>query len=385
MGESDLFGPTMTISQAKNYIKILAADKKKRAMFSLCMWGPPGVGKSDASRQAANEIGIDYKRQGVSTVDYIKVAGYPELQGKGSNRRAVSHSFLNVPADGEGIWVFDDWTHAPAPVQNLMMDAALFREINEKKIGDGWLLVLCANQVGVGVHSMGQAVSGRFLHVHVVPDLECFKSYALKNDLRPEIIGFLEASPDYLYVSPDNEERAYPTPRSWEKLSHLLDANYSLKDGTRLGLHQADPELLQHFIGSAVGPATAPSVASFVSAYGLVDVEEAASGSLDNLYSLSGADSAELLVLGVSLVAGARVWWNRQSKRDYVSIAKGLGNILRYLPQNLQVRLLTDIQRTDDSGYRKMWDRVRKDSKLSEYKDELLRLGETMISDYVDF
>jgi hypothetical protein len=72
---------------------------------------------------------------------------------------------------------------------------------------------------------------------------------------RPEAIAFLRFRPELL-SQPDRDAHAFPSPRSWEFVSRILDSLGS----------QANPAIGHEVIAGAVGTAAATELSGFLSA-----------------------------------------------------------------------------------------------------------------------
>ena len=82
-------------------------DKDTPAM----LWGPPGVGKSEAVQQAADERGIGFIDLRVATLEAVDLRGLPHVE----NNRAkwsIPDFFPDLDRDGpEGIFFLDEINH----------------------------------------------------------------------------------------------------------------------------------------------------------------------------------------------------------------------------------------------------------------------------------
>ena len=402
-----LFGPQVTLRQLRPILLDLARSSR-RGEISVCLWSDPGVGKTELSKQVAREVDIDYRRYNLSTEDYLQLGGFPQLiEGAKGNKRAVRYPILDIPADGEGIFVLDDFTHAPGPVQNLALDLALERKLNDAVMGPGWLLLLCANPEG-GVHPMQPAVSNRLMHFWVVPDYESWRAWALKADVRQEIIGYLDSDNMFLYQKPERQEKAFPTPRSWVKLSSTLDIAYSLtdeieiedtenelqEDGSvakvakkhtetiinRPDLRDADPLKMMSMAASCVGAPAAAAFNAYLRTYGLIDFDKILTQEHPALKDLCVGDhkDANVKAIEFALVARARGWWSTKARASRTSRAKALGNILSYLSPHFRTMLIRDFNFTDGARFTAVQTEVRKVKELKWVEDLFVEVGKVM-------
>ena len=321
----------------------------------------------------------------------------------------MRYPVLDIPIDGEGIFVLDDFTHAPGMVQNLALDLALERKLNDAVMGPGWMLVLCANPEG-GVYPMQPAVANRLAHYWVMADYVSWREWALKADVRQELIGYLDSDNSFLYQRPDKQEKAFPTPRSWVTLSNRLDIVYALQDeieyetteevlkpfeegGTetvkkivkekvinRPDLRDADPAKVMSLASSLVGGPAAASFLAYLKTYGLIDFEKILTHEHADLKDLCTGDHADANVQAVefALVARARGWWSTKARTTRVSRAKALGNILSYLGPHFRTMLIRDFNFTDGARFTAVQTEVKKVKELKWVEDLFVQVGKVM-------
>ena len=69
---------------------------------------------------------------------------------------------------------------------------------------------------------MPKALANRLLHIEILSDFDSWYEWALQHKIDKRILGYLAFDNSRLNVEPDIEELAFPTPRSWEFVSKLL-------------------------------------------------------------------------------------------------------------------------------------------------------------------
>lgn len=404
------FGANCNIEEAKNWLLDMAKSDE-RGSESIIIWGDPGLGKTAIVKQICKEIGVKYRRYNMSTVDYLQLAGIPELiPGAKGNKKAVRYPILDIPADGEGILCLDDFTHAIPAVQNIALDLALERMLNDAHLGPGWMLVLCANHEG-GTHPMQPPIANRLRHLFVRMDYQAWRKWALLSDVRQEVIGYLDTNNMVLYQSPEKQEKAFPTPRSWEALSRAMDKLWGVKmrktfevvdeelqvDGSikkvkrekseiifdRPDLRDADQLKLGMTINSTVGAGVGADFLGYLNTYGMVDFEKVIEGTHPKLQTLCKSaenKDAEVQALEYAVVARARGWWSTKAKvgGGRISRAKALGNILKLLEPHFQSMAIRDFNFTDSSRMNQVINEVKKHTELQFVQDLFYKLGEVM-------
>lgn len=195
--------------------------------------GKPGVGKTDAIKQAAKKLGRklyvsmpaidapeDYKGFGFFTRDNDG-NGQADFHPMGQIREILEET---EPA----IWFIDDLGQAPVAVQNAIMQFVHHRsrQLNGKEIPRNVAIVAATNgrEHNAGVVGMTDPLKGRFTTIiHVEADIKSWNKWALANAIDPLIIAYLAYRPGNLCdfkASKDFDQS--PTPRGWESLNELL-------------------------------------------------------------------------------------------------------------------------------------------------------------------
>ena len=203
-----------------------------RHMVSFCLgarinsppvflWGSTGIGKSDIVKQICEEEGIDFEDLRLTLLDPVDLRGLPRFDGG-----TVSWSppcFL--PQSGKGILFLDELNLAPHSVQAAAYQLILDRRVGEYVLPEGWMVLAAGNKSTDRAYTvpMPAPLANRFIHWEVETNLDDWKKWAYTNNIDPRIIGFLNFKPDLLFCfDPVKMEHAFPTPRSWERVSEIL-------------------------------------------------------------------------------------------------------------------------------------------------------------------
>lgn len=339
--DTTLFGERCTLRDIRPLLMKYMREMDKSRQRAIMLWGPPGVGKSSIVKQVAEELKQEFLRYGLPTTDYNQICGVPWRDEE--HQRYIRKPLLQIPSEGQGVYVLDDFTGAPDAVQKIALDLVLERRLLEERLGDGWLLVFCANDIG-GVYPLHVPSANRMTHYYVLADYDIWRKWALgPGKIRSEIIGYLDSERDDIYVEPVNQEKAFRSPRSWEAVSRQIDINFGAEDSDSARMLDARDRTLRLVVGGNVGAAGAGKFLAFVQTYRTVDIELALKGKHPPFKGKSGADRQ---ALEFALMSQARAWWNR-GKTKTKDRATGLVNVLNMISPQFQAVLIQDLIATD--------------------------------------
>ena len=233
----------------------------------LMVWGAPGLGKSSIIRGIADEMGIQFIDVRLAQREPVDVRGLPVPDRE--NRKVDWMVSGEWPREGRGILLFDELTAADRSLQVAAYELILDRRLGDLyKVPDGWYICAAGNRVedAAVAMTMSSALANRFLHVELREDAELWARWGLLHDIHPAVIGFIRYRPDLLFHQEhENLERGWPTPRSWERVSRMLQS-----------FGRADDVLLNKIIYGLVGNQAGAEFVAF----------RAIAAEFDNVYEL---------------------------------------------------------------------------------------------------
>jgi len=191
------------------------------------IWGPPGVGKSQVVAQVATELKLDLIDVRAVLLDPVDLRGLPKINNDGMAHWCPP-AFL--PREGKGILFLDELNAAPPLVQAACYQLILDRKLGEYELPEGWVILAAGNrETDRAVTSrMSSALANRFVHIYFDVDVSDWIDWALDKGLTTELISFIRFRPGLLHsFDPKKNEKAFPTPRSWEFVSDVLQAGNS--------------------------------------------------------------------------------------------------------------------------------------------------------------
>src|SRR5271157_4659908 len=206
----------MKASAISDALRVLVAAR--RPVF---IWGGPGVGKSSVVKQLAETLNVPLQDVRALLLDPVDLRGLPFLGSDGRSKWATPE-FL--PQDGTGIFFLDELNAAPAMVQASCYQLVLDRKLGEYTLPEGWAIVAAGNRDSdrAATTRMPTPLRNRFVHIDFEVDVQEWSEWSIKANVRPEVIAFIRFRPELLSAF-DHDANAFPSPRSWEFVSRILD------------------------------------------------------------------------------------------------------------------------------------------------------------------
>jgi hypothetical protein len=216
----------------------------------LFLWGPPGVGKSAITKQLAQKLKLDIIDLRLSLLDSVDLRGFPHMRE--SRMHFATPIFLPTDPNSSGILFLDEMNAGMPSVQAAAYQLVLDRRLGEYHLPDGWAIIAAGNrETDQGVtYTMPAPLANRFIHIEYEVQFDDWRVWAMANGVKPEVVNFMNFRPGLLN-DPDFDKRAFPTPRSWEFVSRILDSGRS-------------PIVERGLIAGAVGDGASAEFAAFL-------------------------------------------------------------------------------------------------------------------------
>ena len=241
----------LTIPGMKQFVSHIAIAMRDPVMF----WGPPGVGKSQgilqfehesiacpdwllaidptlADRWTGKAIVVDIR---LSQYDSVDLRGIPAPTDEQTTVWYVPSTlpFVTAPdwQDDVLIILFLDEINAAAPaVAAVAYQLVNDRAVGEHKLRPNVVIVAAGNREGdKGVtNRMPAPLANRFTHAEVDVDVDAWCYWAQQRGLDPMGLAFIQFRKELLNVfKPEQaiKDKAFATPRSWEKALRYYSAN----------------------------------------------------------------------------------------------------------------------------------------------------------------
>ena len=210
----------------KMQLAALAEDPRlAHELPPLMVWGAPGLGKSSILKDVAKELGIGFIDVRLAQREPVDIRGLP-VPGEDGVKWLVASEWPRDPKS-RGIILFDEITAADRSLQVAAYEFILDRRLGELySVPDGWYICAAGNRTEdrAVAATMSSALANRFLHVEMQEDVESWIVWARTHDIHPSVMGFVRYRPGCLFNQEgENLERGWPTPRSWERVSRMLE------------------------------------------------------------------------------------------------------------------------------------------------------------------
>ena len=214
------------------------------ARLPFYLEGAPGIGKTEAVKQIADELGIGFvsfsithhTRNSLIGLPVIRDIEEPGIDGtmhKGKYTEYTMSEIIARPmqeyAKGhtEGILLLDEFNCASEILMPTMLAFLQTRNIGMYRLPDNWIIVLCGNpkEYNDSAKAFSAAILDRVRRISIRTDAKAFLSYADQIQMHPLILGFLKQNEHRIYhISGTREELQVVTFRGWENLSHMMKA-----------------------------------------------------------------------------------------------------------------------------------------------------------------
>ena len=190
---------------------------------SVLLLSGPGVGKSDAVYQAAAAAGLPCRSLVGTQIAPEDVSGIPRIVG---GRSVFCPPRVLLPEQPEPFCLFLDELPACTPdVQKAFYALLLERRVGEHPLPAGTWVVAAGNRVEDRslVRALSSALVNRVIMLQVRVDIGEWLAWARAQNLRREVVAFIEEHPEALERRVPDRPVPFSTPRAWASLAQALD------------------------------------------------------------------------------------------------------------------------------------------------------------------
>ena len=341
--------PSMNVGKAVDklsyaYSTVIKNRLPVKTMPSVMLWGPPGVGKSQAVRQIAKEIeqntGKVVKVTDVRLLLFnpIDLRGIPTANADKTLAIWLKPQIFQMDTSDDiiNILFLDEISAAPQSVQAAAYQITLDRVVGEHKLPENCIVIAAGNRMTDKsvAFKMPKALANRLMHIEIEGNFSSWKQWAISAGINDKVVGFLSFRQGYLMgFDSGSDDLAFTTPRAWEMVSNVLN-----------GIDD-DIDNMYSLIAGLVGTGTAVEFRTWAKVYkDLPSVEDIFDGKMPQMPQ----NTDTLYALTASMTAYARM-----HKDETVRIA----NSIRYadkMPPDFSAVLLKDYMYIDKNYKEKL-------------------------------
>jgi hypothetical protein len=228
-----------------------ASLTERQQLYFRVMWtrngvlyiqSKPGIAKSAISRTIAEKMGFHYLDLRLSMLDETDVGLYPSVDTVDGVKCLdfVVPRWAIEANKRPTIVHFEEMNRASLQVRNAALQILLERSIGVNfKFNDNVLMMSSGNlgdEDGTDVEEFDNALNNRLVHIkHTLSAQEWYEDFA-KDNVHPIVTSYIKAYPEKLYQDPNENTKAYATPRSWTFLSDFIIKNFGKDASPRVFL-----------------------------------------------------------------------------------------------------------------------------------------------------
>lgn len=198
--------------------------------LAVMLWGPPGIGKSQAVARVAASHGLHLEDVRISQLAPTDLRGVPYVTERDFTEKLrekvtafAAPDFL--PRAPRAVLFLDELNAAPPAMVAITQQLLLDRRVGNYVVPNGVFIWAAGNRKEdrASVFDMTAPVANRMLHLGVTPDVNEWIAYGSSAGVDARILAFVGYRPSKLHdFDADSPDPAWPSPRSWVMASRLL-------------------------------------------------------------------------------------------------------------------------------------------------------------------
>jgi molybdopterin synthase catalytic subunit len=190
--------------------------------------GAPGIGKTSIVSQVAKETGAEFVPMYPAISSPTDPKGQPVYDREEKRAKFVPYGNLErfISAQKPMVVLLDDFGQATPAVQASFMHLLGERRIGDHAVSEHVVFYIATNDKNqnAAVNGVIEPMKSRsHTIVELVPDVESWLSWAVRNQIRPEVTGFIRLRPEMLWdFKPTSDLVNSPSPRTAQHVSIIL-------------------------------------------------------------------------------------------------------------------------------------------------------------------
>lgn len=218
-----------------NYGEYVIPSVRQRPVLLL---GAPGIGKTQIMEQVAQECGVGlvaytithHTRQSAIGLPFVSKQKFGEKEytvTEYTMSEIVAAIYEKMEKTGlkEGILFIDEINCVSETLAPAMLQFLQCKTFGNHAIPQGWIIVAAGNppEYNKSVREFDVVTMDRVKKIEVEPDFAVWKEYAVREQLHPAVISYLNTRTSNFYkMETTVDGRKFATPRGWEDLSVML-------------------------------------------------------------------------------------------------------------------------------------------------------------------
>lgn len=200
---------------------------------SVMVVGHHGIGKSQATKQFAEENDYEFVDLRLGTQEVGDLLGLADFEVDGNGEKVATKfmrpEWFPVDFDSKGIIFLDEINRARRDVLQAVFQLVLDKQLHRYKLPKNWHIIAAMNpstEDYITTDISDKAFMDRFCHIKLSPSRQEWFEYAKTKKFDARVVQFLQEQPELLQQ--DLEEfsiECAPSRRSWEAVNKLVEVD----------------------------------------------------------------------------------------------------------------------------------------------------------------
>lgn len=221
----------MKTSDIGKLLNLAARAREHGHILNLCLVSPPGLGKTEISRQWAKEAGYKAITVSCSTLEPPDAKGFPVTRADKDGNLRLSFAIPEMwPTDPneKGVIILEELNRSPQSVMQCILSLTDARRgFDEYTLPPGYIVIANINP-DISLYdtsTLDPALKDRFEMFPITFDKKSFLEYIRANTWDASIINFISADL-WKYTTPEDIKEGsgmkYVANRTWSKVNAVL-------------------------------------------------------------------------------------------------------------------------------------------------------------------
>jgi len=277
---------------------------------SIALWGPPGIGKTMLIEELGRRLNMPVEKMLLSQQQAFEIGGgyLPDRENNMWEHfpTKLAKKLQKVPH----VFFADEFNAGISK----SMQAVAYSIFHGKMLGayrmhPDTLVVGAGNRVedapGVVV-PFSQVMNNRLIHFNMGIDVDSWCSWAIKNNISPDVISYVGWRRDKVLYE-NNGEPAFPTPRSVAAAGTLAHENL-FNNPKLFGNAETTKNMRKRLITATVGEGWATGFLAYCDTYRTVDSKSIVENGADPGFNDNKQDLNYAIVYSIASYLASREW-----------------------------------------------------------------------------